>query len=93
MLHGDRIFIVNDNEEKSFMVALDKRTGSELWQIERDEKSNWSTPFVWQNRQRTELVTCGSNKVRSYDLDGKLLALYQLDDLAPFEIDGGNQHG
>ena len=73
VLHGDRLYIVNDNEEKSYLLALDKQTGKEVWRVERDEKSNWSTPFVWKNDQRTEIVTAGSGKVRSYDLDGKLL--------------------
>jgi outer membrane protein assembly factor BamB len=41
--------------------------------VPRDEKSNWSTPFVWTNDQRTEIVTAGTKQVRSYDLDGKLL--------------------
>lgn len=71
--HGDRIFIVNDNEERSFMVALHKKTGEQLWRVERDEKSNWATPFVWENAERTELVVPGRKRVRSYDLDGKLL--------------------
>ncbi len=73
-LDGDRIFIQNDNEEQSFLVALDKRTGEELWRVDRDEKSSWSTPFVWQNEQRTELVTCATKRVRSYDpATGELL--------------------
>jgi outer membrane protein assembly factor BamB len=71
--HQGRIFIVNDNEEKSFLVALDAKTGKQLWRVERDEKSNWATPFVWENERRTELVTSGTNRVRSCDLDGKLL--------------------
>jgi len=73
VLHGDRIYIVNDNEKSSFLVALDKKTGKELWKVERDEKSNWATPFIWENGKRTEIVTTGTKKVRSYDLDGKLL--------------------
>jgi outer membrane protein assembly factor BamB len=73
VLHGDRIFIQNDNETESFLVALDKRTGEQLWRVERQEKSTWSTPYVWQNELQTELVTIGTNKIRSYDLDGKLL--------------------
>jgi outer membrane protein assembly factor BamB len=72
-LHGDRLFIVNDNQDRSYLVCLDKRTGKSLWEVERDEKSNWATPFVWQHEQRTEIVAAGSNRVRSYDLDGKLL--------------------
>ena len=72
-LHGNRLFIVNDNDENSFVVALDAKTGRQLWRVERDEKSNWATPYIWQNEKRTELITCGTKKVRSYDLDGKLL--------------------
>jgi outer membrane protein assembly factor BamB len=72
-VHKGRVYVVNDNEEKSFLVALDARTGKEVWRVERDEKSNWATPFVWENERRTELVTNGTNRVRSYDLDGKPL--------------------
>jgi outer membrane protein assembly factor BamB len=72
-LDGDRLFVQYDNEERSFLVALDKKTGAELWRVERDEKSSWATPFVWQNRLRTELVTMGS-RVRAHDpATGKLL--------------------
>ncbi len=73
VLHEDRIYVVNDNEKASFMVALDKTTGKEIWRVERQERSNWSTPYVWVNEHRTEIVTIGTNKVRSYDLDGKML--------------------
>jgi outer membrane protein assembly factor BamB len=73
VLHKDRIYVVNDNDEKSFLVALDTRTGSEVWRVERDEKSNWATPFVWQNEKRTELITPGTKRIRSYDLAGKPL--------------------
>ncbi len=72
-LHGDRLYIVNDNEEHSFLLALEERTGKELWRIERDEKSSWSTPYVWENSLRTEIVTPGTGRVRAYDLDGKEL--------------------
>ena len=58
VLHGDVIFIVNDNDKESFMVAVDKNTGKQLWHIAQ-EKSNWSTPYVWQH-DRTEIVTIGT---------------------------------
>jgi outer membrane protein assembly factor BamB len=73
VLHQDRIFFVNDNEENSYLRAIDAQTGKTLWEVARDEKSNWATPFVWENSERTEIVTPGTDKVRSYDLDGKLL--------------------
>jgi outer membrane protein assembly factor BamB len=73
VLHKDRLYIVNDNDEQSFLIALDKKTGKQIWRVDRDEKSNWATPFIWENEQRTELITSGTGKVRSYDLNGKLL--------------------
>ncbi len=73
VLHGERLFIVNDNDKNSYLLALDKKTGNEVFRVQRDEKSNWVTPYIWENAQRTELVTCGTGKIRSYDLAGQLL--------------------
>jgi outer membrane protein assembly factor BamB len=55
------------------MVALDKTSGKELWRVARQERSNWSTPYVWEHGDRTEIVTIGTGKVRSYDIDGNVL--------------------
>jgi outer membrane protein assembly factor BamB len=73
VLEDGKLFVVNDNEEKSFVMALDAATGRELWRVDRDKGTNWATPFVWRNEKRTELVTAGTPQVRSYDLDGKEL--------------------
>ena len=72
-LHDGRVYVVNDNEEDSFIAAFDARTGAEIWRVARDERSNWSTPYVWEHSLRTEIITVGSRKVRSYDVNGKLL--------------------
>ncbi len=72
-LHNNRLYIVNDNDDQSFLLALDKRTGELIWRIERKEGTNWSTPYVWSNSKRTEIVTTGSDKVRSYAENGTLL--------------------
>src|SRR5204863_4102950 len=73
-LDGDRLFLQIDNEEKSFLVALHKKTGDEVWRVSRNEKTNWGSPVIWKNKLRTELVTPGSQKVRSYDpANGKVL--------------------
>lgn len=73
VLHEGRLYLINDNEERSTLSCLDKVSGRTIWEVGRDEGSNWSTPFVWENDLRTEIVTTGTGKVRSYDLDGKLL--------------------
>jgi outer membrane protein assembly factor BamB len=73
VLHGDRLYLLNDNKEKSCLLALDKRTGQQAWRVERDETASWATPLVWVNSQRTEIVTTAGQKICSYDLDGKRL--------------------
>ena len=73
VLYKDRLYILNDNDEESFIVALNKKTGEEIWRAKRDEGTNWATPYVWENESRTELITAGTKKVRSYDFNGKLL--------------------
>ena len=45
-LHGDRLYVVNDNTTRSFLAAFDTATGEEQWRVTRDETENWSTPFV-----------------------------------------------
>ncbi len=72
-LHGDRVYVVNDNDDHSMLVAFDKLTGKEVWRVERDEMSNWATPFIWENDRRTEIITPGTGKTRAYDLDGNPL--------------------
>jgi outer membrane protein assembly factor BamB len=67
VLYGDRLFVQCDNENQSYLLALDKASGEQLWRADRDGSSAWSTPFVWQHGQRTELVTCAKEGVRSYD--------------------------
>ena len=73
IVHKDRVYIVNDNDQQSFIVALNKKTGEEAWRVSRDEGSNWATPYIWDTASRTEIVTPGTRRVRSYDLNGKLL--------------------
>jgi len=74
VLDGERLYLQIDNEEKSFLVALNKKTGEEIWKVSRSERTNHSSPVVWKNKVRTELVTNGSEKVRSYDpATGKIL--------------------
>lgn len=65
-LYQNMLYIQVDNEENSFLVALDAETGNEKWRVNRDEKTNYSTPVIWKNATRTELVLLGTT-ARSYD--------------------------
>jgi outer membrane protein assembly factor BamB len=76
-LYQDRLFVLNDNQEESFIAAFETRTGKEVWRTPRsvqpERKTGWSTPFVWENRARTEIITLGPGVAISYGLDGKEL--------------------
>ena len=73
IIHNGQLFLQLDNEQKSFVVAMDLATGNEKWRKEREEASNWGSPIIWTNAKRTELVTAGKT-IRSYNPeDGTLL--------------------
>lgn len=72
VVHDGRVFVVHDNDGKSFAAAVDAKTGKQLWRIERDlpsggMKSGWSSPFVWKNDRRTELVVIGKQHAIAYE--------------------------
>ena len=73
VLHQGRLYFQNDTDESSFLLALDGRTGKTVWKVPRAEVSSWATPYVWEHAGRTEIITAATGKIRSYDLEGKLL--------------------
>ena len=73
VVHDGRLYVVVDTDDQSYIAALSGETGAEVWRTDRDEGSNWSTPYIWEHAQQTEIVTLGTDKVRSYNLDGELL--------------------
>jgi outer membrane protein assembly factor BamB len=69
-LHGNTIVIVWDHiKGPSFVIALDKRNGKELWRVQRDEIDTWATPLIVPHGGRHQVVTPAMNKIRSYDLE------------------------
>nr|WP_236621992.1 PQQ-binding-like beta-propeller repeat protein [Rhodopirellula maiorica] len=71
---GDTLVVPFDHEGESFIVALDAKSGEERWRKTRDEQTTWSTPLITQYKGRTQVITNGSNRVRSYDLSsGELI--------------------
>ena len=72
-LFDGKLIVQVDNQVESFMVALNAETGDEIWRVARDEKSQYSSPMIWQNSLRNELIV-GGMVYRSHDpATGKLL--------------------
>ena len=73
-LSGDTVVVLWDHEGDDFIVALDKRTGKELWRQKRDEPTGWCTPLVVDSPGGKQVVVNGTNRARGYDLvTGKLI--------------------
>jgi outer membrane protein assembly factor BamB len=69
LLAEDKVLIQRYNEESAILHCLSAADGQELWRATRDKGSAWSTPILWKNIDRTEVVTAGSGAVIAYDLN------------------------
>ena len=67
-LHGNTLVIVWDHQGESVVVALDKRTGKELWRKTRTEIDTWATPLVVPVGGKVQAIVPAMNKITSYDL-------------------------
>jgi outer membrane protein assembly factor BamB len=56
-----------DNQDDSFLIALDAETGKQVWKTDREELPSWSTPTVGMTSKGPELVTNSPNFIRGYD--------------------------
>jgi outer membrane protein assembly factor BamB len=56
-----------DNGDKSFLAALDAKTGKEAWRVARPVQISWATPVLVSTGDRHELVTAGTEWVIAYD--------------------------
>lgn len=56
-----------ENGEASFMVAVDKKTGKEVWKTPRKVQVSWSTPLLVRTSTRAELIASGTEAVIAYD--------------------------
>ena len=69
VLYGDRLVLAWDHQGSSFVVALDARTGEELWRAPRQEVDAWATPLVVEHDGRAQVITAAEKRLRSYDLE------------------------
>ena len=67
-LYGDKIIVNWDQEEQSFIVAIDKKTGKDIWKVDRDEGTSWASPLVVENNGKPQVITSATKLIRSYDL-------------------------
>jgi outer membrane protein assembly factor BamB len=68
VLYGDTLIVNRDHEGQSMLVAFNKHNGDELWKVERDEVTSWSSPIVVEHQGQAQVIVSGSKRVRGYEL-------------------------
>jgi outer membrane protein assembly factor BamB len=51
----------------SALVALDKKSGKQVWRTERNTRRTWGTPIIVEGNGRKELMATGAEMIAGYD--------------------------
>jgi outer membrane protein assembly factor BamB len=69
ILYEDLVIMQCDEEMggASFIVALDKKSGKQVWKTPRKVQVSWATPLLVKTAKRAELISSGTEAVIAYD--------------------------
>ena len=68
-LVDDKLIVNWDHEGDSFVVALDTRTGEDVWRRQRDEVTSWSTPVIAEVDGKKQAIIAATSATRGYDVE------------------------
>ena len=64
---GRALILQADHAGPSYLLALDKVTGKELWKAERPSKTSWASPVVTRVGGKPAVVVSGGGTLVAYD--------------------------
>jgi len=74
IIYRDLVIVQADGHKQSFIAAFNLKDGKQAWRVERNEITSWTTPTIYQGKERVELIANGGRYIRGYDpLTGKEL--------------------
>lgn len=74
IIYKDLVIVQSDGHKQSFIAAYNLKDGKQVWRVERNEITSWSTPTIYESKARTEMISIGGRYIRGYDpLTGKEL--------------------
>lgn len=70
ILDGDTLLMVCDADINSFLIAVDKNTGKQLWRTPRPHaQRGYATPILYRTREGAkQVIVSGSYRLSGYDL-------------------------
>ncbi|MEX2262977.1 MAG: PQQ-binding-like beta-propeller repeat protein [Bryobacteraceae bacterium] len=67
-VYRDRLILLCYQGSAAFLLALDKRTGKELWRVDQaGGVKSYSTPLVIETAQGTEVIVNSNDSVEAFD--------------------------
>lgn len=68
ILFEDKVIVNGDHDGDGYIVALERKSGKELWRIERPNKTrSYCVPLIRDIAGRTQMILTGSKCTASYD--------------------------
>lgn len=67
LLYRDRVIVMQDHRDGSFIAAFDKLTGRPLWRTPRRAQVGWNTPIAVRVGDQEQIVASGQQMVIAYD--------------------------
>ncbi len=68
ILFEDKVIVQCDTQKNSFIAMFDAANGNEIWRTARKDVPTWSTPTVYRDAKRTQVIANGYKQIAGYDV-------------------------
>ena len=59
IVYGESVFLCSDQRGPSMVVAVDRKTGKEIWKVDREiREASYSTPLIYESEGHPPVLIC-----------------------------------
>lgn len=69
IIYDGKVIVQCDIVGDSFLASFDVKTGEEIWRVQRDEISTWSSPNVIEVEGNFQIIVNGFKHIGAYDFE------------------------
>ncbi len=70
IVSGNRVILLCDQQQGSYLLAVDKGSGELLWKTRREGMiESWTTPVLFPEQNPTTIIAFGTYSIRGYSLE------------------------
>lgn len=67
-LYEDAVLLLVDHPDDSYLLAVDRKTGKDLWKVERGEgKRSYTTPFILRGATGDQIIINSNNRIEAIE--------------------------